>query len=116
VQPDDFINFDAQSDDFPMNMDYPDFDNLAKNFTEKLPHIRLVFKDEQVSYIAIKMLCLHIRYANFYHNNDRPRLVENLRHIVEQFMGVANFKSLNASCDFGKIDGLTQGQVDLVMN
>jgi len=97
----------VQTDDFPINMNYPDFEKIASNYTEKLPHLRLVFKDDQVCNIAIKILCLHIRFSSLHHNNDRARLIENLRHIVEQFMGVNDFTGLTASCEFGKIEGLS---------
>jgi len=80
----DFSKFDTEINDYPMNMDV---DNIM-DYSEKLPHLRLVFKDQEAKNIAIKILCLHIRYSGVHHNNDRPRLTENLRQIIEQFMQV----------------------------
>jgi len=46
VQHEDFVNFDVQSDDFPMNMEYSNIERVFSEHSEKLPHLRLVFKDE----------------------------------------------------------------------
>ena len=62
-----------------MDMRYSDLPKLSQLYPEKFPHLRLVFKDEESKKIAIKILCLHIRYSAVHHNNDRPRLTENMR-------------------------------------
>jgi len=73
-------------------MNYDNFKEVAKHNIEKLPHLRLIFKDEEAKSIAIKILLLHIRYSTAHHTNDRPRLTENLRQILENFMDIKEYK------------------------
>jgi len=69
--------------DFPMNMDYKGVEKLAQLTPSKFPHLRLVFKDQAAMKIAIKLICLNIRYSGHHNNNDRPRLTENCRFIIQ---------------------------------
>lgn len=113
----DFKLFDGDKNtDFPINMDYPDVDKLAQLYPHKFPHQRLIMKDQEVIDIVIKLICLNIRYSGTYHNNDRPRLVENLRFLIQDFLQMDNFKQLNQSCGYGKVDSLNNRQLDMLMN
>jgi hypothetical protein len=97
-------------------MSYKNLPEVTQLHCDKLPHLRLVFKDEEAKRIAIKILCLHIRYSTLHHNNDRPRLTENMRQILENFMEISEFKWLNRTCGHGKIESLSLAQIDLIMN
>jgi hypothetical protein len=102
--------------DFPIDMNYDHFEDITKANQQKLPHFRMIFKDREARNIAIKILFLHIRYSTTHHNNDRPRLTENLRHILENFMDIKEYKELNKATGHGKIESLTPSQIDLIMN
>lgn len=99
-----------------MDMKYSNLSELTRRHPDKFPHLRLVFKDTESKKIAIKILCLHIRYSAVHHNNDRPRLTENMRQILENFMDIPEFKWLNQMCGHGNVESLTLGQIDLIMN
>ena len=60
--------------------------NLPATLMEKMPHSRMIFKDRVARDIAIKILCLYIRFAQSLHANDRPRMTENLKHINKNFL------------------------------
>lgn len=113
----DFKLFDGEKNqDFPMNMEYPDVEGLAQLFPYKFPQQRLIMKDQEVVNIVIKLVCLNIKYSGTYHNNDRPRLIENLRFLVQDFLQIPNFKQLNQGCGYGKVEALNNRQLDMLMN
>ena len=97
-------------------MNYDNFEDIVPQNQQKMPHFRMIFKDKEARNIAIKILFLHIRHSTTHHNNDRPRLTENLRQILENFMDITEYKELNQSCGHGKIESLTPSQIDLIMN
>ena len=94
-----YSNFDSEATDFPIDMNYPT-EVLLEN-KQKLPHQRLVFKDDEALKLAVKMLCLHIRYYNQHNNNDRPRLTTVLSNIIHGFMKIEDFNKLNQQCAQG---------------
>jgi len=59
-------------------MAYDNIEALIDEHCEKFPHERLIFADEQAKRIAIKILCINIKFSGTHHNNDRPRFLENL--------------------------------------
>jgi hypothetical protein len=65
-----------------MNMKYLNVEKLARLEPQKFPHIRMVMKDELAIKVAIKMLCLNIRFSTSHHNNDKPRLTENCSFLL----------------------------------
>ena len=52
---------------------------LPSTLLEKMPHTRMIFKNRTSRNIAIKILCLYIRFSQQLHANDRPRMAENLK-------------------------------------
>lgn len=88
---------------------------MSREDTEKLPHVRMIFNDELTQQIAIKLLCLHIKHSTAFHTNDRPRLCENLRKIIEVFLGI-DFKTINDYVLYGKVESLTPKQIDIVVD
>ena len=99
-----------------MNMDYKNLSKLATQVPQKFPHLRLIVKDESGLKIAIKMLCLSIRYSTSHHNNERPRMTENCRFMLQEFFKVKEFKQLNQSCGIGKVDFLTSKQAEMILS
>mmetsp|Transcript_28671 Transcript_28671/g.43298 ORF Transcript_28671/g.43298 Transcript_28671/m.43298 type:complete len:81 (+) Transcript_28671:3093-3335(+) len=80
-----------------------------------MPHMRMIFKDEEALRITIKLLCLYIRQQPSHHPNERPRLIESLRQVVELFMGIVEFRSLDKKCSFDRVKSLTPQHIDLIM-
>lgn len=113
----DFGAFDAEScDDFPMNMDYLNLEKLATQVPQKFPHLRLIIKDDTAMKIAIKMICLSIRYSTSHHNNERPRMTENCRFMLQEFFKVSEFRQLNQACGVGRVDFLTAKQAEMILS
>lgn len=108
-----YSRFDSEVADFPIDMSYSS-EVLLEN-KQKLPHQRLVFKDDEALKLAVKMLCLHIRHYNQHNNNDRPRLTTVLSNIIHGFMKLEGFHKLNQQCAQGQVECLLPQQIDLVM-
>lgn len=127
---------DDKISDYPIDMKFVDlitrgcgFDkrdqdslvrNLPATLMEKMPHSRMIFKDKLARNIAIKILCLYIKFAQSLHANDRPRMTENLKHIIKNFLQVSEFQELYDQCCNTKprhgIESLTSSQIDLMMS
>ena len=68
--------------------------DLSATLMEKMPHSRMIFKEKAARDIAIKILCLYIKFAQPLHANDRPRMTENLKQIIQNFLQVNEFQEL----------------------
>lgn len=94
--------------------------SLSASIVEKMPHSRMIFKDSTARNIAIKILCLYIKFSQQLNANDRPRITENLRQIIQNFLHVAEFKELYDQCCGPKpragVESLTPSQIDLMMH
>ena len=99
-----------------MDLEYENLSDSVRKYPEKFPHQRLVFKDQDAKHIAIKIVCLTIRFSGAFNNTDRPRLTEYFKLILEKLMQVQEFNSLYKSCSYGLIENLTHAQVDLIMS
>lgn len=100
----DLYKFDPEEDieDYPIDMKFVEklagvkdgealdqdglVHNLSSTLLEKMPHSRMIFKDKNARNIAIKILCLYIKFSQQLHANDRPRMTENLKQIIQNFL------------------------------
>ena len=93
---------------------------LSASIVEKMPHSRMIFKDSTARNIAIKILCLYIKFSQQLNANDRPRITQNLQQIIQNFLHVAEFKELYDQCCGPKpragVESLTPSQIDLMMH
>lgn len=60
-------NFDSQKQDENSN-------SFHSSLVDKMPHARMIFKDKSARNIAIKILCLYIKFSQQLNSNDRPRM------------------------------------------
>ena len=94
--------------------------SLSSTLIEKMPHARMVFRDKTARNIAVKILCLYIKFSLQLHANDRPRMTENLKQLIQNFLQVSEFSELYDQCCSSKppsgIESLSASQIELMMS